>query len=56
MRIILGGVLGGLLGSLTLGGLALGGGGCAPDFDARRPDDPHTFGERVVTRMCKRIT
>jgi hypothetical protein len=29
--------------------------GCAPDFDTTRPTDTHTFGERVMTLMCKRI-
>jgi hypothetical protein len=28
---------------------------CAPDFDGTRAEDTHTFGERVVTLMCKRI-
>src|SRR5437868_6025577 len=28
---------------------------CAPDFDGTRAPDPHSFGERVVTLMCKRL-
>src|SRR5215218_8601017 len=30
--------------------------GCAPEFDPTRvPADPGTFGQRVVTLMCKRL-
>ncbi len=29
--------------------------GCAPKFDPQRQDAPGTFGERVVTLLCKRL-
>src|SRR3954454_20115018 len=29
---------------------------CAPKFDPDRQDAPGTFGERVVTLLCKRLT
>lgn len=28
---------------------------CAPDLDTTRTADTHSFGERVVPLMCKRI-
>jgi hypothetical protein len=40
----------GILGIIVVGGMA-----CAPDFDATRAPDSHSFGERVVTLLCKRI-
>src|SRR5262245_38119876 len=39
-----------ILGAIPIGLLA-----CAPDLDTARASDPHSFGERVVTLMCKRI-
>jgi hypothetical protein len=46
MRVILGAVFG-VLGAGLLAG--------APDFDGTQAADGRSFGERVVTRMCKRI-
>jgi hypothetical protein len=39
-----------LLGLVVAGSVA-----CAPDFDTTRVADSHSFGERVMTLMCKRI-
>jgi hypothetical protein len=46
MRVILGAILAVLGAGLVA---------CAPDFDGARTPDAHSFGERVVTLMCKRI-
>lgn len=46
MRVILGAVFGVLGAGLVA---------CAPDLDGTRAADSHSFGERVVTLMCKRI-
>src|SRR5262245_44819467 len=40
---------------VNLGALAAGLVACAPDFDGTRSPDTHSFGERVVALMCKRI-
>lgn len=40
---------------VTLGALAVCMVACAPDFDGARTPDSHSFGERVITLLCKRI-
>jgi len=50
MRVILGAVFKAIWGATWLGLSA-----CAPDLDTTRTADTHSFGERVVTLMCKRI-
>jgi hypothetical protein len=49
MRVILGAIAAGLA------GCAVGLAACAPDLDTTRTPDTHSFGERIVTLMCKRI-
>src|SRR5690242_16309984 len=40
---------------VILGALSVSLAACAPNFDATRTPDTHSFGERVVTLMCKRL-
>src|SRR6185295_6221292 len=40
---------------VILGVIAACAAACAPDFDGTRAPDTHSFGERVMTLMCKRL-